>query len=185
MSDAVKEFRTPWRARLGFIRLSDFPKEHWTRVKALAKRLALGWNNNEYDNLRPVDDLVTKLRESISRWLDQPADWSRPPADDTERNAALAPIRNSVHQALQELAEARVADLHRADWTTAFDYSGTGSSHKRADEIQSIYDDAAPTISSAMSGPARNFVKALHKVVREAVMEEGGRFRVSGEETEN
>jgi len=185
LSDAVKEFRNPWQARLGFIRLSDFPKEHWTRVKALAKRLALGWNNNEYDNLRPVADLVSKLQESISRWLDQPADWSRLPLDDAERNQALDPIRNGVFQALQQLSEARVAEMHRADWTMAFDYSGSGSSYKRADEIQSIYDEAAPTISSAMSSPARDFVKALHKVVREAVTEEGGRFRIGSEEPPN
>ena len=78
---------------------------------------------------------------------------TRQPADDAERHAALSPIRQSVNKALHELTELRLAELHRTDWTTAFDHSGTGSSYRRADEIQSIYQEAAPVISSAMSEP--------------------------------
>ena len=175
-SNAVAGFRNPWNSRLGFSHLSDFPKEHWTRVKALSRRLALGWNNNEYDNLRPVSDLVARLQESISRWLDSPTSWNRAPAGDNEQSAALDPIRNAVFAALHELTEERVAELHRADWTTAFDYVGTGSSYKRADEIRSIYDEAAPAINQGNNGPARDFLLALHRLVRGAVEGAGGRF---------
>lgn len=175
-ANAVAGFRSPWQARLGFLRLSDFPKEHWTRVKALARRLALGWNNNEYDYLRPVADLVARLQENISRWLDSPAGWNRSPGDAEEQTAALDPIRNAVFVALHKLAEERVAELHRADWTTAFDYSGPRSSYKRADEIQSIYSEAAPSINEGDNAPARDFLVALHRLVRGAVENAGGRF---------
>ena len=146
LRDAVEGFQQPWKARLGLTYHDGIAKEHWTRVKALARRLAMAWAN-EYDDMRPVADLVKQLRESISRWLDSPAGWTRPPEGDVERHAALSPIRQSVNTALHDLAEKRLADLHRIDWTAAYDYSGTGSTFRRADEIQSIYEEAAPVIS--------------------------------------
>lgn len=175
-ANAVSGFQNPWQSRLGFLRISNFPKEHWTRIKALTRRLALGWNNNEYDNLQPVADLVARLQENISRWLDSPVEWTRPPHDDEEQTAALNPIRNAVFAALHSLAEARVAELRRADWTTAFDYAGPGSTYKRADDIRSIYSEAAPAINQGDNGPARDFLIALHHLVRAAVENAGGRF---------
>lgn len=179
--NAVSGFRNPWNSRLGFSFMSDFPKEHWTRIKALTRRLALGWNNNEYDNLRPVSDLVARLQENISRWLDSPTSWNRPPVSDDEQTSALAPIRNSVFAALHQLAEERVAELHRADWTAAFDHTGTGSGYKRAEEIKSIYDEAAPAINQGNNGPAREFLLALHRLVLEAVEGAGGQFDASAD----
>lgn len=179
LCDAVEGFQRPWKARLGLTYHDGIAKEHWTRIKALARRFAMAWAN-EYDDMRPVADLVKQLRESISRWLDAPAGWTRTPVDDMERHAALSPIRQSVNTALHDLAETRLADLHRIDWTSAYDHSGTGSSYRRADEIQSIYEEAAPVISSAMSEPARVFLHALHKLVREAVVKAGGSFRTDG-----
>ena len=59
--------------------------------------------------------LVARLQENISRWLDSPAGWNRPPQDNEEQTAALDPILNAVFAALHKLAEERVAELHRAD----------------------------------------------------------------------
>jgi hypothetical protein len=126
--------------------------------------------------LRPVADLVARLQENISRWLDSPARWSRVPQDDDERNAALAPIRKSVFSALHDLAETRLAEAHRPDWRDAFDFAGRGSSYRRAEEIERIYEEAAPLISSAMSEPARAFLHSLHQLVRSAVEDAGGQF---------
>jgi len=177
LRDAVEGFQQPWKARLGLRYHDGIAKEHWTRIKALARRLAMAWSN-EYDDMRPVADLVARLQESISRWLDNPADWTRPPVSDEERHAALAGIRRAVFTALHDLGDQRLADLHRSEWTAAYDYSGTGSSKRRADEIENIHEEAAPVISSAMGEPARAFLHALHRLVREAVDGSGGSFRV-------
>ncbi|MCF7992860.1 MAG: hypothetical protein K9M02_20665 [Thiohalocapsa sp.] len=144
--------------------------------KALPRRFANAWSN-EYDTLRPVADLVARLQENISRWLDSPAGWTRPPENDEERNAALAAIRKAVFTALHDLAEARLLDRHRPDWRNAFDFSGSGSSYRRAEEIEHIYEEAAPPISSAMSEPARVFLHSLHQLVRTAVEGADGRFQ--------
>jgi hypothetical protein len=176
LRDAVEGFQEPWKARLGLRYHDGIAKEHWTRVKALTRRFANAWSN-EYDTLRPVADLVARLQENISRWLDSPASWTRPPENDEERNAALAAIRKAVFTALHDLAEARLLDRHRPDWRNAFDFSGSGSSYRRAEEIEHIYEEAAPPISSAMSEPARQFLHSLHQLVRSAVEGAGGCFQ--------
>src|SRR5690606_17790984 len=80
LRDAVEGFLEPWKGRLGLKYHDSVPKEHWTRIKALTRRFANAWNN-EYDDLRPVADLVARLQENISRWLDSPAGWTREPKD--------------------------------------------------------------------------------------------------------
>lgn len=176
LRDAVEGFQEPWKGLLGLRYHDSIAKEHWTRIKALSRRFANAWAN-EYDTLRPVADLVARLQENISRWLDSPAQWTRVPEDDEERNAALSGIRKAVFAALHDLAESRLADTHRADWRGAFEYGGRGSSYRRAEEIERIYEEAAPMISSAMSEPARTFLYSLHHLVQKAVEDAGGQFQ--------
>lgn len=180
LRDAVEGFQSPWKARLGLKYRDGIAKEHWTRIKALSRRLANAWAN-EYDSMRPVADLVTRLQENISKWLDSPSGWSREPKDKDERIAAIAPIRKAVFSALHDLAENRLADLHRAEWTSAFDEAGRGSGQRRVERINGIYEDAAPLVSSAMNESARKFLHQLHQIVREAVDGVGGRFRASSD----
>ena len=175
LRDAVEGFQGPWKARLGKQYHDGIAKEHWTRIKALARRFANAWSN-EYDNMMPVADLVKGLQESISKWLDNPADWTSQPKDEQEKNAALSNVRRAVYAALHDLAETRISNSHRQDWTTAHDFSGSGSSYRRADVIDNIYEDAAPVIHSAMTGSARDFLHGLHQLVGEAVEGAGGKF---------
>ncbi len=176
LRDAVEGFQEPWKARLGLKYHDGIEKEHWTRLKALARRLANAWDN-EYDNLRPVADLVARLQENISKWLDNPADWTAAPQNDDERNAALAKIRKAVFAALLNLVESRLAEARRPDWTKAFDHKGSGSGHRRAEEIDRIYVEAAPLMNAAMTAPAREFLHSLYRLVSEAVEQAGGRFQ--------
>jgi hypothetical protein len=175
LKDAVEGFLNPWKGRLGLRYREGVAKEHWTRVKALSRRLANDWAN-EYDDLRPVADLVARLQESISRWLDSPADWTRPPESQEERDAALSEVRKNVFTALHTLAEVRLSKERRGDWQTAYGHSGRGSGQLRAEEIDQIYEEAAPVISSAMSSSAREFLHNLHRIVRESVEAAGGHF---------
>jgi hypothetical protein len=107
LRDAVEGFQGPWQARLGLRYRDGIAKEHWTRIKALARRFANAWSN-EYDDLRPVADLVLRLQENISKWLDNPADWTREPESDDAKTLALSAIRKAVFTALHVLVEHRL-----------------------------------------------------------------------------
>jgi hypothetical protein len=178
MHDAIDAFRDPWRARLGISYHDGISKEHWTRIKALSRRLASRWAD-EYDNLTPVADLLARLQEEASKWLDRPADWTSPPHTDEERELALDRIRRTVFARLYDLTKTRLTDDQVASWRDAFDHSGPGSAMRRAHTIETIHDAAAPRISAAMTADARLFLSRLHEILREAIKEAGGQIASS------
>jgi len=175
LRDAVESFLRPWEARLGLIYRDGIRPEHWTRVKALSRRFANDWGD-EYDNLRPASDLIGRLQEEISRWLDTPAGWTRPPVDEDERMSALNPVRASVFNALHDLVKLRLADSRRIDWQSAYTHSGYGSGSRRAGDIRKIYETSAPPISSSMKPQAREFLIEVINIVRSGVETAGGTF---------
>jgi hypothetical protein len=176
MRDAIDAFRTPWRARLGLGYHESIAKEHWTRIKALSRRLANNWDD-EYGNLKPIADLLSSLQEEASKWLDRPAVWDSVPTTDDEREAALDPIRRAVFTKLQELVSRRLKDDQLANWRIAFDFSGKGSASRRADVINDINHEAAPHMSANMTQDARDFLDKLYSILRDAIEISGGKIK--------
>ena len=174
LRDAADEFKNPWRGRLGLGYHEGFPKEHWTRIKALCRRIANLWAN-EYSDLRPVADLIRELQSCISLWLDNPEGWTREPEDERESYAAIDSIRQRVFSRVHALAERRLIGAHTPEWQTAFEFRGTGSTFERARVMGGIYDDAAPHISYRNTTlGTRDFLDEIEAIVREAVEEAGG-----------
>ena len=177
LRDAVDSFLRPWEARLGLAYRDGIRAEHHTRVRALSRRFANDWSD-EYDTLRPASDLIGRLQEEISRWLESPARWTRTPTDDEEREAALNPVRAAVFAALHDMAKERLGERHRGDWQSAYTQSGRGSGSRRAGEIRRIYEESAPPISSAMKPLAREFLTEVINIVKRSVDKAGGHFEV-------
>jgi GTPase Era involved in 16S rRNA processing len=175
MRDAVDAFRNPWRGRLGLSYHDTAAKEHWTRVKALSRRLANG--GDEYSNLRPVADLLLSLQEEAAKWLDRPADWSISPSSEEEREAALDPIRQAVFAKLYEVVTMRLRDGQLSKWRAAYEFFGKGSAVRRADLINNIHHAAAPHMSAAMTQDARDFLDKLYVILQQAIIESGGKIR--------
>jgi hypothetical protein len=177
LRDAVDSFLRPWEARLGLAYRDGIRTEHHTRVRALSRRFANDWSD-EYDTLRPASDLIGRLQEEISRWLESPARWTRTPTNDEEREAALNPVRATVFAALHDLAKERLGARHRGDWQNACEMSGRGSGLRRSGEIRRIYEESAPPISSAMRPLAREFLIEVINIVKRGVENSGGYFEV-------
>ena len=177
--DAVLKFQGPWRARLGLASYEGVRKEHWTRVKALNRRIAGGLDDNEYDTLKPVADLVARMTESVSRFLDNPIDWTRDPGDDQERQAAISQIRRAVSTEMHELALRRLVEQHLAEWRGAYAFRGTGSTFERAKTIRGIYDEAAPVPDAVMPPPSKHFLAEVRRIVMASIEDSGGEVRLS------
>jgi hypothetical protein len=179
VQEAVSKFQGPWLARLGMGTYEGYRKEHWARVKALNRRIA-GELADEYDSLRPVADLVMQLRESISRFLNTPISWTRPPVDQQEEQASIAHIRRMVETALQDLAVRRLIEAHLAEWRVAYDeFRGPGSTRLRAVAIHDIYDSAAPLPDAVMTLPSVTFLQEIRKIVASAIEANGGEVRLN------
>ena len=84
---------------------------------------ANGWDI-EYNDLRPVADLIRELQRCISQWLDNPEAWTRKPEDDREAQEAINLIRRRVFEGVGPLAERRLI--------SAQDMSGKRPSPSRA-----------------------------------------------------
>ena len=60
---ATQSFHTSWQARLGLSTIPGTEKEHWARIKALARQFAVRFHD-QYENLRPVADLRQQLLDT-------------------------------------------------------------------------------------------------------------------------
>lgn len=181
VQEAVNKFQGPWLARLGLGAYEGIGAAHWTRVKALNRRIA-GGLDIEYSNLQPVADLVARFSESISRFLDKPIKWTRVPVDAQEEQLAIAGVRRAVSVTIHDLAMRRLIDEHLAEWRIAYDgaeYRGKGSAGRRARTIQAIYESAAPLPDAVMTTDAMAFLAEIRNIVIEAIETSGGRVQLS------
>lgn len=178
VQEAVDKFMKPWLARLGLGLHTGVTREHWTRIKALNRRIA-GELDVEYDKLQPVADLVARLTEAISRFLDNPVEWNREPKDEVEAQEAISGIRRTVSIALHGLALTRLIEGHLGEWRSAYDYSGSGSTSKRALAIRQIYEIAVPLPTADMTKPSAVFMAEIRRLVRVAIEEAGGKVQLA------
>lgn len=172
--EAAKTFHTHWRGLLGLDYNPEAPKEHWTRVKALTRRLAEGWND-EYDNLRPVADLRYHLQMQVYLMLQRPERWSGGEPSEDEKQAILDELSNAVTNRLVELTTRRMQDEVRMGWQEAYLQKGPGSTFVRAQIIANeVYDRGAPIPTVSASPNQNRFMRDVADAVDEVVREVGG-----------
>ncbi len=170
---AADRFQKAWAARLGLTVGATLPAEHWTRIKALNRKIS-NETGVEYDSLRPVADLVGRITEEVANFLDNPIKWSQPPANADEAQLAIAPIRQIVFNRLHQLALQRLIDEHLSEWRRGLEHKGKGSAARRAVDIRGIYELAAPVPGTVNTAPAIEFMRGVRELVRAAVVESGG-----------
>lgn len=160
--EAAENFHTAWQGRLGIEHVSRYPKEHWSRVKALSRRLALG-ETDSYDTLRPVSDLKQEIDQQIYRMLQEPIAWRGPEPDDEVRQQVIDLIAVQIAARVTDIATRRIRNQPIKGWTDAYAERGSGSTFRRAKIISDdVYRQAAP-IPATTPSPDRN--QFLHEVV--------------------
>ena len=172
LNDATDEFKLLWEGRLGIRDHPEVEREHWARIKALCRRIGI-FRTNEYKHLRPVADLIYELQTMVSEWLEEPEGWTRA-ASGVEENAVIDAIRSAAFQRIRGFAEAQVVETRRDDWEEAYDFSGIGSTKRRARlMVDQIFVPAAPAIRSRSHRDevAEAFREQIKAIVRDAVEE--------------
>jgi len=170
---AADAFHETWRPRLGLDFKPGFAKEHWTRVKALSRRLATGWAD-EYDSLRPIADLRKELVERVYVFVQNPLRWEGPEPDEDQKQSSFDAFADNLGRRLLALCTRRVWHERSAQWQGAYEKHGTGSTFVRARIIgNEIYEPAAP-VPDATPSPDRN------QFLREVIAEVEGAARETG-----
>lgn len=174
---AAESYLDNWLPRLGLRSHPGVAKEHWTRVRALSRRLATGWAD-EYDSLRPVADLRKELVESMYRFFQSPIAWDGAALNDDQKQEAYDTLADIAAKRLLDLATRRVWHARMTQWQSAYSEAGTGSSFRRARIIgEQIVESAAPVPDSTPSPDRNQFLHDVVKEVEAATEEAGARLR--------
>lgn len=168
---AADAFHEAWRPRLGLDSKPGFAKEHWTRVKALSRRLAEGWAD-QYDTLRPVADLRKELVERIYVFVQNPLRWEGQEPSNDQKQDRFDAFADNLGRRLREVCTRRVWHERAVQWDDAYYKRGTGSTFVRARIIgDKIYEPAAP-VPDATPSPDRNqFLREIIAEVKQAADE--------------
>ncbi len=170
---AAGAFRDAWRPLLGLESKPGFTKEHWTRVKALNRRLA-AMGKDEYDTLRPVADLRLELRDRIYIFIQSPLRWEGPVPAEEEMQTKYDALADNLSGRLLALATRRVWRDRIKDWERAYQKSGRGSTFVRARIIgNEIYDPAAPVPDIVPTLDRNQFLREVVAEVEGAAKETG------------
>ena len=170
---AAAEFHARWNAIL-FTGSATVRKAHWAEVKALNRRVVLDINDGEYKDLKPVADLVARLSESITKFLDKPIRWDPRVPSESESETALSQVQRAVFSRLHEFVDRKLLRVPRREWMRAFDYSGRGSTYDRASVIRMIYESSAPIPGPALDTHSEEFLREVRVLLHEAISEGGG-----------
>lgn len=175
---AASEFHNRWNARLGFGGSPAVRRAHWAEIKALNRRVALRIENCEYvtGGLMPAAELVGRLSEWITRYLDTPLRWEgREPSEEEAANA-IARVQREVFARLSVLATRRLIDSPHPRWVGAFALRGRGSTFERARAIQTIFVEGTPVPGPVLDLRSTDFLKDMQALVEEAIREAGGKL---------
>jgi len=166
LRQAAEQFHEAWDAMLGREAKIGVLKEHWSRIKALVRRLAFGWDD-EYMNLKPLADLHRQLQESIFRFLQNPAGWTGEVPSDDEKQEIFSTVAETISIRLMLVVASRLRDEVIQEWQRAYRVRGVGSTYQRAQIIAlDIYDKAAPVPDGAPTPDRNRFLRDVMEVVR-------------------
>lgn len=170
---AVAEFHSRWDAILSLGGAPNVRRAHWAEVKALNRRVALRINY-EYRDLMPVAELLGRLSEWITRYLDTPLRWDGKRPSEEEAEVALGLVQREVFKRLGPLAEQRLIEAGYGRWTRAFHLSGRGSTFERARGIQSVYIENVPVPGPVLDHRSTDLLREMQSLVGEAIEAAGG-----------
>ena len=170
VADAVRVFHRLWSALLGLSYDTEIQKQHWTKIKALTRRLSEG-HVDEYGDLRPAASLRTGLESALYRMIQDPLRWTGPEPDEDEQQVIFDGISREVTKRLVRLVDRLITEEPRADWLRAYEECGKGSTFRRAQILaDDIYACAVPHPDSTGSGTDA-FTRAVHAAFAEVAAE--------------
>lgn len=175
IQSALQDFHEPWRAKLGLSYRTNVRSEHWSRIKALTRRLGV-LGRDEYDNLKPVADLISVLSDHIRFFINNPLRVEPITSPEDLTSEAIANIAREIFKKLHEFVPEILFVSKVSEWNRAYSHSGYGSTRVRAREIKDIYDNAAPIPGEVPSIDSNKFLSEIRALIRAGIESGGGKI---------
>ncbi len=174
ISLAVVEFRDKWQAVLKLKDHASILPEHGSRIKALTRRVANRWDNNEYDSLKPVAELRESLNEQVWNVVQNPQRWLGARPTDEERQTLIDNFMIAVTSRLTDLVESRIVEEPHSEWVEAYAMSGNGSVSRRAHALDArILERGAPLPVTGRALESNALLTDVARLIDAAAVEQG------------
>ena len=147
IKEATQEFRAIWAEKTGYSSITN-KTEHWSRIRALARRLGVLGQEN-YCELQPLSDFVSIVQEKINMFINQPDNTKPAIASEEVTDELKRIIKRTIGRDFRGINQRRMwtEDRPLGGWRNAYNEMGTGSRKRRARIIENIFDEAAPYLS--------------------------------------
>ena len=166
---AIKEFRDTWNDYLGFSYQPKYSKVHWAALKAFTKRIAY-WNEQEYGNLKPIEDLKYNMNTYIGEHFLENAIKDSHLYNDDIIEDKISKIKNILRIKFSIYFKTILIDTKSENWEDAYSQIGAGSSQRRSNIIQQIFNLATLNPNSDIPLMKPNiFVEKVKTIVRESI----------------
>ncbi|MBE9516903.1 MAG: hypothetical protein IME93_07975 [Proteobacteria bacterium] len=166
IQEASTDFRQQWNGRLGLAQHAEITPSPWQGIKAMSRRYAEGWDDGFY--LRPASNLITSLSAAISRFLENPIEWSGQPTAEQKRET-IDRIKAAVTQKIPEISSHRLRELAQPAWHAAYALRGTGSTFERRQRISGIYAKYVPIPDAKGDKLVFEFLSEIKGIVMQAI----------------
>ncbi len=176
IQQALQDFHGPWRARLDLSHHPNIKPEHWSRIKALTRRLGV-LGIDEYSDLKPIADLIRVISEHILVFIHSPLQIDPITSPEEFVSEAIENIKREIFSRLHEYIPNVLLRNKVKDWSDAYaNYRGPGSSKGRARKIRDIYENSAPIPKEVPSIDANKFLSEIRLLIGKGVEAGGGKF---------
>ena len=163
LEQAIRQYRRDWTSWQGILE-----REHWSRIKALSKRLGYCNMDNYNNELEPLADLQQALQSPLNEFVRSP--MAVKPIDASaeiqveQAKAILRDMERAIYSFVYIYMWQREDQLKR--WQQAYDYSGRGSTLERKKKIGEIFEIPAPYFTTQnMTAAQRENLGILCRVV--------------------
>jgi hypothetical protein len=168
VQEAARDFRNRWQGILNITSNSDYKPQSWQTIKALTRRYAENWGEDFV--LRPTANLRTALETAVSRFLENPINWSDDPTPEQKRDA-IERLKSAVTKQLPELVRKRLREQPQSSWRDAWMPRGAGSTSTRRIRIEGIFQRQVPIPDARGDKTVIEFMKEIEGLVQTALDE--------------
>ena len=147
IKEATLSFRKIWAEKTGYSAITK-KTEHWSRIRALARRLGLLGKEN-YCELQPLADFAAIVQENINIFINQPEEIVPSQTSEEVADELKRIIKRAIGAGFRDFNRKRMwtDDQPHSNWEKAYYEAGIGSRNRRARIIENIFDEAAPNLA--------------------------------------
>lgn len=175
IKEATQEFRAIWAEKTGYSSITN-KTEHWSRVRALARRLGVLGQEN-YCELQPLSDFASIIQEKINLFINQPDNTKPAIASEEVTDELKRIIKRTIGRDFRGINQRRMwtEDRPIRGWRNAYNEMGTGSRKRRARIIENIFDEAAPYLSDIpnLTEEQSEYLSEIIQLVEKVLNENG------------